>query len=249
MHFARPLTLAIALSLGAIAMSTAPDANAQTTIAPQISSDSTLLSVSATGKTSRVPDVANFSTGVVTRDADANAAMRANATQMAKVVDALKKEGIAARDIQTTGVNLNPDYNYRDNQPPVITGYTATNNVTVKVRDLSKLGKIMDVLVATGANQINGPSFQIDDEIGAQNDARRDALKQAQARAELYAQSLGMRVRRIVSIDEGNAPRVFYPRPMMAMDARAAGKAESTPIEAGESQVEVSLNVAFELGR
>lgn len=228
-------------------MSPVNDAHAQQTIVPQISGSSTLLTVSANGKTSRTPDVANFSTGVVTRNSDANAAMRANADQMTKVINALKKEGIAAKDIQTTGVNLNPDYSYRDNQPPVITGYTATNNVSVKVRDLSKLGKIMDVLVANGANQINGPSFSIDDEIGAMNDARKDAIRQAQARANLYADTLGLKVVRIVSIDEGSSPRVFYARPMMASDARAMGKAESTPIEAGETAVEVNINVAFEL--
>lgn len=242
------LSLAVALATGALTMSTAGSASAQTTVAPQIAADSTLLTVNATGKTSRQPDVANFSTGVVTRNADANAAMRANAELMAKVIAALKKEGVAAKDIQTSGINLNPDYTYRDNQPPVINGYNASNTVNVKVRDMSRIGKIMDVLVANGANQINGPSFAIDDEISALNEARKDALKQAQARAQLYAHTLGLNVRRIVSIDEGSSPRVFYARPMMA-DARAMGKAESTPIETGETAVEVALNIVFELGR
>ncbi len=244
----RSLMLASAISLGVLGMSTPSDAAAQQAVTPIIAADSTLLNVAASGKTTRVPDIANFSTGVVTRAADANTAMRDNATQMDKVVKALRAAGIPEKDIQTSGINLNPDYNYRDNQPPEIRGYSASNTVSVKVRDLSKLGKIMDILIASGANQLNGPNFSIDDEAGAMNDARKSALKEAQARAEMYAQTLGMRVRRIVSIDEQNSGG-FYPRPapMRAMAADAAGK--STPVMPGESEVSVTLNVQFELGR
>lgn len=244
---ARSMVLASALSLGIFAMTQPTTAHAQV-IAPAIAADSTLLNVSANGKTTRVPDIANFSTGVVTRAAEANAAMRDNATQMDKVVKALSDAGIAKKDIQTSGVNLNPDYNYRENQPPEIKGYQASNTVNVKVRDLSKLGKIMDILIATGANQLNGPSFSIDDEEGALNEARQVALKEAQARAQMYAQSLGLKVRRIVSIDE-NSSRPSYPVHMMAMDARASAGKEATPIMPGESEVNVALNVQFELGR
>lgn len=249
MHLnARSLLLASAISFGVLSMSVPSDATAQV-VTPTIAADATLVNVSATGKTSRVPDIANFSTGVVTRAADANTAMRDNATQMDKVIKALRAAGIDERDIQTSGINLNPDYNYRENQPPEIRGYSANNTVSVKVRDLSKLGKIMDILVASGANQLNGPSFSIDDEAGAMNDARKSALKEAQTRAEMYAQTLGMRVRRIVSIDEQNSGG-FYPRPVavraMAADG-AAGK--STEVMPGESEVSVTLNVQFELGR
>ena len=88
--------------------------------------------------------------------------MRANAVQMDKVMAAIRAAGIAERDIQTSGINLNPQYKYVENQPPSIVGYQASNNVNVKVRDLSKLGKVLDALVANGANQINGPSFEVD---------------------------------------------------------------------------------------
>lgn len=243
----RSLMLASAISLGVLGMSIPSDAAAQV-ITPTIAADSTLLNVSATGKTSRVPDIANFSTGVVTRAADANTAMRDNANQMDKVIKALRAAGIPERDIQTSGINLNPDYNYRENQTPQITGYSANNTLNVKVRDLSKLGKIMDILVASGANQLNGPNFSIDDEAGATNDARKSALKEAQARAEMYAQTLGLRVRRIVSIDEQSSGG-FYPRPM-AVRAQAADMAgKATQVMPGESEIAVTLNVQFELGR
>ncbi|MGO4777889.1 SIMPL domain-containing protein, partial [Lysobacter sp. 2RAB21] len=154
----RPLALAAVLAFGA---ATAMTASAQP--ASYVATDGTLLSVSATSEAKRIPNIATVSTGVVTQAADANAAMRANADQMAKVVAAIKAAGIAERDIQTSGISLNPQYRYAENQPPVITGYQASNNVNIVVRDISKVGKILDSLVATGANQINGPTFDLDD--------------------------------------------------------------------------------------
>lgn len=237
----RPLLLATALALGGTAMT----ASAQNT-AQAVPADGTLLSVSAQAEARRVPDVATVSTGVVTRAADANAAMRANAEQMDKVMAAIRAAGIVERDTQTTGVNLNPDYRYEENKAPVITGYQASNNVSIKVRDISKLGKVLDALAAAGANQINGPSFEIDEPEAVYDEARQAALKKAQARAEMYAKSLGLRVRRIVSISEGGGFRPPGPMPMMAM---ARGKAEAdTAISPGETALSANLDVVFELG-
>ena len=207
----------------------------------------TLLSVSASADATRVPDVATISTGVVTQAADANAAMRANAVQMDKVMAAIRAAGIAERDIQTAGINLNPQYKYVENQPPSIVGYQASNTVNVKVRDLSKLGQVLDAFVANGANQINGPSFEVDKPDEAYDEARLAALKKAQARADTYAAALGMKVRRIVSINEGGAS---FPRPMPMMRARAAdGFAKETSVSPGEASLSVSIDVVFELGR
>ena len=116
-----------------------------------------------------------------------------------------------------------PAIPYVENQPPTITGYQASNTVNLNVRDIGKLGKILDALVASGANQINGPSFEIDEPEPAYDEARRAALEKAQARAEMYAKTLGMRVRRIVSISEGGGFRPPMPMPMMAM-ARWQGR-------------------------
>ena len=241
----RPLMLAIALAAGT-AM-TAASAQTPNPATPMTTNDGTLLSVSAEATSKRVPDVATISTGGVTRGADSNAAMRENADQMAKVLAALKGAGIPERDIRTTGVNLNPQYQYAENQPPKITGYEARNTVSVKVRDLGKLGKIMDTLVAEGANELNGPSFEVDKPDEAYDEARRAALEKAQARAEMYAKALNLRVRRIVSIDEtsgGFRPPVPMMR-AMAMEAKGA----DTTISPGESSLGVSLNIVFELGR
>lgn len=243
--FLRPLVLAAALALGTLPVMTA---SAQS-VPAYIPTDGTLLNVSAQAEAKRVPDIATLSTGVVTQATDANAAMRANAEQMNKVVAAIKAAGIADRDVQTSGVNLNPQYHYTENQPPKITGYQATNTVNIVVRDIGKLGKILDALVAVGANQINGPSFDIDDKKKdeAYDEARRAAVEKAQERAEMYAKTLGVRVRRIVSINEGSGFRPPMPMPMMAM--AKMDRAESTPISPGESTLSVNLDVMFELGK
>lgn len=242
-HALPPLLLAVALlAFAAPMLPVAAQDNSYT-----VAADSTLLSVSAQAEARRVPDVAAISAGVVTQATDANAAMRANAGQMAKVMAAIKAAGIAERDIQTSGINVNPQYRYIENQPPAITGYQASNTVNLKVRDIAKLGKVLDALVASGANQVNGPSFEIDQPEAAYDEARRGALEKAQARAAMYAKALGMRVRRIVSISEGGGFRPPVPMPMMAM---ARGKAEAdTTVSPGETTLAANLDVVFELGR
>lgn len=238
----RALALATALAFGSLSMS----ADAQP-VPASIASDATLLSVSAQAEARRAPDIATVSAGVVTQAADANGALRENATQMAKVVAAIRAAGVADRDVQTAGVNLNPQYRYVENQPPAITGYQASNTVNVIVRDVARIGRILDALVATGANQINGPTFDIDEKEPVYDRARRDALDKARQRAEMYAKSLGLRVRRIVSIDETGGAAIPRPMPMMAMAKMA--RDEATPVSPGENVLSVSLNVVFELGK
>jgi len=182
-HPFRPLLLALSLALGTVTMT----AQAQTAPAYTVPADGTLLNVSAQAEASRVPDVATLSAGVVTQAADGNAAMRQNAEQMAKVVAAIKAAGIPEKDVQTSGISLNPQYRYAENEPPKITGYQASNTVSLKVRDIAKLGKVLDALAAVGANQINGPSFEIDQPEPVYDEARLAALKKAQARAETNA--------------------------------------------------------------
>ena len=237
------LLLALPLALGAAPMTT----HAQPLANIGALTDGTLLNVSAQAEARRVPDVATISAGVVTQAADGNTAMRQNAEQMARVMAAIKAAGIAERDIQTSGISLNPQYRYVENQAPSITGYQASNTVNLKVRDITRLGKVLDSLAAQGANQINGPNFQIDQPEPLYDQARLAALKKARDRAETYAKALGLNVRRIVSISEGGGGG-FRPVPMMAMAAR--GKAEmDTSVSPGETEVSVNLDVVFELGK
>ncbi|MFO1473778.1 MAG: SIMPL domain-containing protein [Lysobacterales bacterium] len=241
-HALRPLLLATLLAFGS-----PMTAAAQSAPSIAVPSDATLLSVSASADVKRAPDVASIGAGVVTQAADANAAMRANAEQMQKVMAAIRAAGIADKDIRTSGINLSPQYRYAENQPPAITGYQASNNVDLKVRDLGKLGKVLDALVASGANQVNGPSFEIDQPDAVQDEARRAALDKAQARAQMYAKSLGLQVRRIVSISEGGGFNPPMPMPMVRMAAMA--KDAGTEVSPGENTVGASIDVVFELGK
>jgi uncharacterized protein YggE len=203
----------------------------------------TRLDVVATGEVSRVPDTARISAGVVTTAPTATAALAENATRMASVRAALKKAGIADRDIQTSSINLYPDYR-QDQQGgnPQIVGYRASNEVSVKFRDISATGRILDALVAQGANQINGPMLGIDRPEAALDEARTRALTAARARAELYARALGKKVGRILSISEAGGN--FAPPVMMRQRADVGN---ATGIDPGEQSVAISLSVSFEL--
>ena len=218
-----------------------------------IAASSTLLSLTAQGKSTRTPDLAVFNAGVVTQGATASEALSANSTAMNRVIATLKKAGIADRDIQTSQISLNPIYSqpeYGPNgvprQEPRITGYQAVNNVSIRSRNVAGFGKVLDALVASGANQVNGPSFQMAEPAAALDEARLDAMKDARARADLYARAAGLRVVRIVSISEsgGFAP----PQPVYARAMKAEMAAPPPPpIAVGEVEAEVSLSVQFEL--
>jgi len=235
--------LAAALLLSGAAMPSAADAQ-QSVINQTITG--TRLDVSATGETTRVPDLATVSAGVVTHDATATGAIQQAAARMARVRVALRAAGIADRDIQTSNVSLNPDYVYANNQPPKLNGYSASNQLTVRFRDIASTGKILDALVAQGANQISGPNLSIERPEAALDEARSKAVAAGRARAELYARSLGLRVARIVSVAESGGYAPPPPMPPMVMVA-ARGERDQTTIDRGEQKLQVSLAMTFEL--
>jgi len=205
----------------------------------------TTLSVTAEHRAEQAPDVADLSAGVVTGAPSASEAMRANAERMTTVIAALRRAGIAERDIQTSGLSLQPQYVYRENQPPRLSGYQAINNVTVQVHKLGEIGRILDTLVQQGANQISGPVFRLDQVDPALDAARLEAVRKARARADLYAKATGMRVKRILQINDGGvAPPQPYPIPVVR---EAMAKDASTPIQPGAVQLIASVNVVYEL--
>ena len=233
-----------ALMLGALSWTAPAAAQQQATITQSIAG--TRLDLTATGEVTRVPDVAVISAGVVSRAATASGALQDSANRMERVLAALKRAGVAERDIQTSSVNLNPEYRYPENQSPQLVGYTATNQLTIRFRDIRNSGKILDALVAEGANQINGPSLTIDKPEAALDEARAKAIAEGKARAELYARSMGLRVVRVVSVSESGGYAVPPPAPPMPMAARAYDSAE-TKIVPGEQKLQVSLAMTFEL--
>jgi uncharacterized protein YggE len=237
----RLLATAVVITLSSIAV--APALAQTMPVAPAVIPDGTLLDITATGKTTRVPDLATIRAGVVTQAATAAAALSDNANRMSAVLSALKRAGIQPRDIATANVSLQPQYRYQDNKPPVITGYQATNNVSIRFRDIAKSGAILDALVAQGANQIDGPNLSLDQPDAALDEARVDAVKRAQARAELYAKAAGLSVSRILTIAEGG--EIAGPPPPMPVYRMAAAKVADTQVMPGESDVTVTITVRF----
>lgn len=205
----------------------------------------TRLDLSVTGEVTRVPDVAIISAGVVTRATTATAALQQNADRMDRVINALKRVGIDDRDIQTSAISLNPEYRYPENQSPQLTGYTASNQVTVRFRDIRNSGKVLDILVAEGANQISGPTMTIEHPEEALDEARARAVAAGRARASLYARALGMRVARVISVSEGGG--YYAPPPPPPAPVMMAAERSYTKIEPGEQKLQVSLSMVFEL--
>lgn len=205
--------------------------------------DATLLDVVAEGRSTRVPDLATIRSGVVTQGATAQAALSENAQRMDRVIAALKRAGVADRDIQTATIQLNPQYRYGENVPPTITGYQATNSVSVRFRDVARSGAILDALVREGANQIDGPNLAVEAMDAAMDEARTDAIRRARARAELYAKAAGLRVERILVIAEGSAPMPPQPMPVMAMRAEMAAK--DSQVLPGEQEINATVTVRF----
>jgi uncharacterized protein len=232
-----------ALMLGAASLA-APAAAQQASITQSIAG--TRLDLTATGEVTRVPDVAIISAGVVSRAATATAAIQDSADRSQRVLAALKRAGVADRDIQTGSISLNAEYRYPENQSPQLVGYTASNTLTIRFRDIRNSGKILDALVAQGANQLNGPNLTIDKPEAALDEARSNAVAIGRARADAYARSLGLRVVRVVSINENGGYAVPPAPPPVPMMARAYER-DQTRIEPGEQKLQVSLSMTFEL--
>jgi uncharacterized protein YggE len=237
-------TFLIAFALGASAIPASLAAQQAVTAVPMLAG--TRLDVSATGEVTRVPDLAIISAGVQTLQPTATAAIEENAAKMDRVRAALRRAGIEDKDIQTSSINLNPEYQYDQNRPPRLTGYRASNTVNVKFRDLKRTGAILDALVAEGANTISGPNLTIDKPESALDEARAKAVANGRARAELYARALGMQVVRLLSVSESGGYAVPPPMPMVMM-AQERGAAADTKIDPGTQQLQVSISMSFEL--
>jgi uncharacterized protein YggE len=224
------------------AAAAAPAAQAQTQGQVMLA-EGTLLTVNADGKSEARPDMATISLGVTTEGETAQAALAENARRMTALTQALRRAGVAERDIQTSNVSVYPQQVYGEGQAPRITGYQANNTVTAKVRNISNTGRVIDAAVSAGGNTVNGVSFSHAEPDEQLDIARRDAIAEARRRAELYADALGMRVHRIVAVNEGGG----YAPPIPVAVERMAAQDASTPISPGEIETRINVNVTFEL--
>lgn len=221
---------------------TPPDASHLGVIRPST------LSLSAYGEVKAAPDMASITLGVQTIQPTAAQAMSANARRMSEVVAALKRGGVDAEDIRTAGLSLSAQYAYQQNKPPQLTGYQASNEVTVTVHDLSRLGPVLDAVVAAGANQVSGISFGLKDPQAVEDQARLKAVQSLQAKARLYAGATGYRLDRLVNLSEGGGAAPEPPRPTFRVAVAAAAPAE-TPVEPGQLDIRVDISGVYELAR
>ncbi len=207
-----------------------------------------VVELSVTEMVESTPDTATFSTGVETSAPTASAALRQNSAQVAKVISQLKALGIAEKDIQTSGINLSPEYEYiQATQKNRFKGYRVSNQVSVKMRDIDKLGSVLDQVVASGATNINGPYFSIADDSDVKTAARAAALANGKAQAESYARAAGYSGVRLLSVSEGLVGRPM-PYAMMRQSAMAEA-ASSVPVEPGQIGTSVMLSLQYEMVR
>lgn len=213
--------------------------------------------VSGEGKAVAVPDIARISIGVLTEGGkDLAGLQKQNTDKMNRIVSYLKDEGVDSKDIKTEYYNISPRYQYTSCPPVIqqsypeiirpcpssqeIIGYTISQNLSVKVRDLSKVGNILVGAVENGANTVYGPNFTVDDSVKLQNQAREEAIKQAREKAKSMAKAGGFRVGKLVSIQEGfSGPPIIY-----GLEAKGLGSAS---IEPGSQEIIITVTLTYEV--
>ena len=209
------------------------------------------ISVSAEGKVVVAPDVATLSFSVVAEGPDPEKLQNDNVGKITNAVNFLKEQGVEAQDIKTAGYNLNPKYVYDDKtRKSYISGYTLTQTVFVKIRELTKVGKILSGLPSKGINDISGLSFAIDDPDKFLNEARKEAFEKAMAKAKEMASYNGVKIRRVVSFNEygGGYPIPLYAKAEVGGFGGDLGRPVPAPtIEPGSQEVTVSVNVTYEI--
>lgn len=226
------LVLTAALMAGGAGWARAQDGRMERTV-----------TVSATGTATAEPDMARISSGVTSEAATAREALDRNSQAMAKLVSGLKSGGIDANDIQTSGFHVEPRYTRpREGQAPSIDGYRVTNQVVVVVRDLDRLGEVLDALVGTGANQMGGLAFEVSKAETLRDEARSAAITNALRRAKLLAAAAGAEVGEVMTIAEDVSGPIAYAAPAARMTA-----AEAVPIERGTATFEARVTVTWRL--
>jgi uncharacterized protein YggE len=211
------------------------------------------IAISGHGEVTASPDTAFVTSGVTTQGATAREALDLNTKAMNDLLAELKSSGIEARDVQTSGFSVSPNYVYTEERdangytmPPKINGYQVSNSVTVRVRALDTLGAILDKSVTVGANTVNGVTFAVADPSELLNEARKSAFADARAKAELYATAAGAKLEDIVSISEGQNI-IQPPQPQMAKAMMDAAPRSDVPVATGELSFAIDVSVQWDL--
>lgn len=204
----------------------------------------TTLHLSADGEVHATPDMATVTVGVQTEAPTAAEAMRLNAEKMTRVMAALRQAGLEPRDIRTAQLNLAARYDEPQNQPRRLAGYDASNQVSIRLRDVTRVGQVIDAAVAAGANNLWGISFGLQDPKPLQDQARLEAVRALQAKADLYSKAVGRPIARLVSLTESGGYA-----PMTQEVVVTAARFQPTPVAPGELTVRASVSGVYELAR
>lgn len=220
-------------------------------VGPALAQDKTpLLTLTGHGTVSATPDLAIISIGMVSEAKIASDALQDNNSKTTAVLSALKKAGIKSADLQTSNFSIQPNIVYpnskslsRDSGPRIV-GYTVNNTLFVRVRDTSLIGTVLDQAIRLGGNSISGPNFDVEDGTPFRADARRQAMQNALAKAQDYAEAAGVKLGRIARIEEQAS---YSPRPEMAMAMRTVSAPSSVPIESGQVSFSATITVHWEI--
>lgn len=204
--------------------------------------------VSASGSAFVTPDIALIDLGVTTEGMDIGKITTENTDKMNKIIGEVKASGVAEKDIKTVNYSLSPKYDYVRGVS-VFKGYALTQQIAVKVRDFGKIGEVMGKGTQNGANLIGDFQFMIEDENGAMQSARADAIQKAKAQAESIAQQAGIKLDKVVNVyDSGYSPVTNYYSSAKAMDSSGMGTVAAVPqIQAGQQEVSVTINLVYRI--
>lgn len=215
----------------------------------EIEAEGPVIELSVYESVTTEPDLVTIGAGVTSEAPTAVQAMRQNSVEMRKVIDQIKSLGVDDKDIQTTGINLNAQYDYdRENRRQIFRGYSVSNRVSVKLREIDETGRVLDALVTAGATDLSGPSFSIEDDEAAKDEARKRAVARAKERAEAYANMLGYDGVEVLEINE--TLRGSNPMPQMAARAVLGAEAAadmSAPVQPGQVSTGVNITIKYEM--
>lgn len=199
--------------------------------------------VSGTGRVAVQPDVADLRLGVSVSSLTVDEARNHAAARMTSILAAVEAAGVPKQDIRTTLLSVQPRYDYRDGKPPELSGYELANVVEVTVRDLARVGDVIDGSLQAGATSMDSLTFRLADPSSAEREARVLAMKEARARADVLAEAGGLSITGVSSVVEDGA--MLPPRPFAKAERMMMAADSSTPVESGSLEVAVRVTVAY----
>ena len=205
-----------------------------------------MIRISGSAELQVTPDIVTFQTGVVSQGKTAREALDANSTAMNNVVDGLKALGIASKDLRTSNFSIQPKYNHKkDGSAPDIVGFEVRNTIAIAIREIDRVGEVLDRAATLGANQFGGLQFVVEGMDAKLDSARTEAMADARRKAELYAKAAGAELGPVISISERSSGA--SPRPNGAVVGMMSMRSAPPPIESGEATLSVSVNVVWKL--